>query len=1081
MFGLLREVHQNSLSEICKKTVRREKDNRKAPVVARVLGFGLFIGGAFNAALAQTTFTDVANTLGLAGADSSHGLAFGDYDNDGDYDLYITNFDSPSILARNNGDGSFTDVTLATGAVGPDEATGVAWGDYNNDGWVDLYIASDRDGDRLYQNQGDGTFVDVTEAAGVSDARQTRGVSWADYNNDGYLDLFLANRYGRDRSDALFKNNGDGTFTDVAPELGLIDQVSTFGGIWFDYDNDRDQDLYLAIDFGDDRFYINNGDGTFTDATEAAGFGPPEHAMGVAIGDSDNDLDLDLFVDNNQDGTNAMHGPSLLFRNNSDGTFTEVTLEVGLEDRNTVDWGTNFIDYDNDGDLDLAVVAGALLSDGQANVLWQNDGFGQFSEVTDSTFTSHNGAAYGSAWSDYDQDGDLDWFIANELDQANVVFRNDGPVANWLAIKPQGMMSNRDGIGARIELTANGLTQVREISGGASYLSQDPAEAWFGLADASEVDSLIIYWPSGQIDQLTNVAINQRHFIQEGQTQVTGPERISLATADISIVGAVAGERSSGYNVALGSDLNNDGLADIIIGAPRNDADDKEDVGRVYFVFGREDFTGTIDLNDADVTLTGVDAGDVTGLYVFSKGDLNNDGIDDAVIGAPRGDGFEDGLFEGGDGYIVFGREVWPESISLATEADVTLYAAELDSRACGAINIGDFNNDGLSDLICGGRAAGPNGLDKAGEAYVVYGRNDWPSTILLEDADVTFQGITVTEQLGFSIGAGSDLNGDGFEDLAIGAWWYDAPGQATFDNSGAVYIFYGSDNPASLLTPEQADVSFFGLYSGAKLGMILDTSGDVNGDGIADILLGGHDVTSPSVHRGEAYLVYGRSDFEPVFDLNQADVLLYDTGTGDPGNDGTLHNDLNNDGLADIVLADATAVVDGVSGVGEVFVVFGSTALPAQIGLHQSADVIYQGIGSLDQAGTAIAMTGGDFNGDGSADFAVGALSADPETGLADAGASYIFLGQSNPDETEEVLTVTRANFVASSQFVEFKVESSLGGDVVITAEGFGPLLYRESSAVHSARFTGISENPGVVSLTSSGGASVEAIVADR
>jgi len=377
-------------------------------------------------------FSDVTDIAGVGCTGSSRGVAWGDYDNDGDLDLYVANYNEANVLYRNNGDGTFTDVTSEAGVGCISHSYGVAWGDYDNDGDLDLYVAN-YGANVLYRNNGDGTFTDVTSEAGVSCTGSSLGVAWGDYDNDGDLDLYVANHY---EANVLYKNNGDGTFTDVTGAAGVGCTGSSYGVAWGDYDNDGDLDLYVT-NYEANVLYRNNGDGTFTDVTSEAGVSCTGSSRGVAWGDYDNDGDLDLYVANYNEA-------NVLYRNNGDGTFTDVTSEAGVGCTGHslgVAWG----DYDNDGDLDLYVT-----NDG-ANVLYRNNGDGTFTMV--GAGVGCTGSSYGVAWGDYDNDGHLDLYVANS--GANVLYRNNGNLNHWLQIRLHGTISNRSAIGTKVKVIAH--------------------------------------------------------------------------------------------------------------------------------------------------------------------------------------------------------------------------------------------------------------------------------------------------------------------------------------------------------------------------------------------------------------------------------------------------------------------------------------------------------------------------------------------------------------------------------------------------------------------------------------------------
>jgi PKD repeat protein len=964
---------------------------------------GVALGGVL-VTRADATFTEVGATAGVALAESSRGVAWGDYNGDGDVDLYVANAGATlSHLYENNGDGTFSDVTAIAGVPGPVNASGVVWGDYDNDNDLDLYVAGVNSPNILYKNNGDGTFINVTATAGVGDTRATQGVSWADYNSDGWLDLFVANRYGSDTTALLYLNNKNGTFTDNAAAAGVAGPYKAFGGTWFDYDNDGDLDLYTPVDFGDDHLYQNNSDGTFSDVTTTAGLGPPDHAMGVAVGDYDNDGDLDLFVDNNQEGADSSHGPSLLYQNNGNGSFSDVTAAAGLPDRETVDWGANFVDYDNDGDLDLAVVAGGLLTLGEQNALFQNNGDGTFSDVTIEMGVSAVMPSLGSAWADYDNDGDLDWYIANEQSVSNRLFRNEGPVGNWLVVRSQGVDGNRHGIGARITLSSGGQTRIREIVAGSSFLSEDPLEAWFGLGANTLVDQVTVEGMAGLLSLSTDVAVNTVLTLQEGSFPQTSAQTVvSLESADVRFTGAGPNEGAGAYNIAM-ADLNGDGTQDVVIGAHLASPNNVLNAGTVYIVFGRNDFTPEVSLSMADVTIHGIDEEDVAGIYLFSRGDLNRDGLEDLVIGAPKGDGENERRVDGGEAYILFGRTEWPAVMELSSEADVTINAAVSDSRACGALSTGDVNGDGAMDLLCGARGAdifrdsqNPALEDRVGQAYILFGRATWPSVIDLSvAADVTLSGLDKHDFLGFLVSSGGDVNGDGVDDFLVSARWAE-PANSALLNVGESYLFFGQSDLSETLGPETADVTFIGTYAEGESGSSLDNGGDVNGDGLADILIGAH---STSTRTGEMYLIYGRSAFSSSsVSLADADVVMVGMGLGDvAAGDGTIVTDFNGDGFDDILIGDPDASPsDDLAAAGEVYVILGGNALAATMDLKSSAAFIFQGKAASDAAGTSLNMSTGDMDMDGTEDLAIGAYAAD-SVGF-NAGEVYLIYGNKVP-----------------------------------------------------------------------------------
>jgi hypothetical protein len=472
------------------------------------------LGGCSSLPDHNPRFVDVTAAAGIV-TQGGRSAGWADYDLDGCPDLLITQAETPKLYRNTCGKG-FVDMSESAGVTGPKGGVGVAWADYDADGDADLYIASGSERNALYRNNGNGTFSNVAAAAGVDDERATTGASWADFDGDGDLDLFVANRFypkpESDITDRLYRNNGDGTFTDVAPQVGLaVADRKSFTGSWFDYDGNGTQDLYLAIDFNDDRLYRNDGRGNFEDVSQRAGIGGPAHAMGVAVGDINGDGCQDLVVTNNTRGApgDAEHGPTTIYQNDCNGGFSDRTRAWGVEDRATVDWGVHLVDWDNDGDEDLAIVSGGMLEGGEkeSNVLYENRG-GRLVDVTRQLGAQVNGAAFGSAWADYDNDGDLDWLIVNSK-KNTLLLENQAARGNYLKVRLRGGGMNRDAIGARVELTAAGRTQVKSIQAGKGYGASEELLAHFGLGSAESVERLRVIWPDGGRSELGAVRANQ--------------------------------------------------------------------------------------------------------------------------------------------------------------------------------------------------------------------------------------------------------------------------------------------------------------------------------------------------------------------------------------------------------------------------------------------------------------------------------------------------------------------------------------------------------------------------------------------
>jgi enediyne biosynthesis protein E4 len=454
--------------------------------------------GSTNSAVAvldiDPTFTKVTSgAIAMDGGDSS-GCAWGDFDGDGFPDLFVGNGGTKNFLYRNNGDGTFS--KLATSVPSRDSGYGGSWADFDNDGLLDLFV-SNLGSNYLYRNNGDGTFTKVTPFAGSSGSNSWSG-SWGDYDRDGWIDLFISN--GAGNNNALLHNNGDGTFTRVTLQRIVRDGGATIGAAWQDYDNDGWPDLYAANNGGVSFLYHNLHDGTFERVSSQRIATDSQNAIVPDWGDYDNDGWPDLGV--------GVFGRNMIYRNLSDGTFARQTNGPAvLDSQNSeiVQW----IDYDNDGYLDLF----SANAGGQNNTLYHNSEEGTFTKVTTGSIVNDGGNSAGCAWADYDNDGYLDLFVANwQGSRPNFLYRNNGNTNHWLKVNCIGGASNRNGIGAKVRAYATiggkAFWQLREISGGTGFGQTTPL-AHFGLGDAPKVEKLRIEWPSGIVQELSNVEVNQ--------------------------------------------------------------------------------------------------------------------------------------------------------------------------------------------------------------------------------------------------------------------------------------------------------------------------------------------------------------------------------------------------------------------------------------------------------------------------------------------------------------------------------------------------------------------------------------------
>ena len=491
-----------------------------------------------------------------------------DYNKDGWIDIYVTSSKLGALnkLYRNHGDGTFTDVAAQAGVAKANEggaSIDAVWGDYDNDGWPDLYIVR-WGANILYHNNGDGTFTEVTAKAGAGHQGNGSCAIWLDYNDDGLLDLYVCDYFQpvdlfhlkdtrimhEDFETArnggpkiLYRNNGDGTFTDVTKEAGVGDTGWTLDVAHGDYNNDGYQDLFLANDFGPDKVFRNNGDGTFTDVSDTTIGWDTYKGMNAELGDFNNDGWLDFYVCNIYTKEYVKEG-NRLHRNMGDGTFKDISFEAGVFDCGWA-WCGRFWDYDNDGWLDIMVANGYISANPKDEYftklamavtrpefdpidamnwpvmgdstfagyepkrVFRNEGNETFKEVAAELGLADTRDGRGLAMFDYDNNGTLDVYMSCQ-GQDGVLWRNDiGRKNNWLEVDLQGTHCNRDAVGARVTIWCGDRMQMREVNGGNGDHSQVPFRQHFGLAQAKAVDRLQIRWPNGYIEKHENLQPNQ--------------------------------------------------------------------------------------------------------------------------------------------------------------------------------------------------------------------------------------------------------------------------------------------------------------------------------------------------------------------------------------------------------------------------------------------------------------------------------------------------------------------------------------------------------------------------------------------
>jgi len=555
------------------------KDALSRPITA-----GGFVDGA------PVVFADITHAAGL---DKFHhrsggpekrtiletpgsGVALLDYDNDGWLDIYLLNGSTfpalkgkeaapRAMLLHNNHDGTFSDVTDKAGVANERWGFGVAVADYDNDGWPDIYV-SNFGKNRLYHNNHDGTFTDVAEKAGVALGGWSTGATWGDYDRDGFLDLFVPGyaKFDPDHpvisgqgglpsgfcqfrgievmcgprglpgeGDHLLHNNGNGTFTDVSSKAGVADKKGYYGfaSVFVDVDDDGWLDLAVANDSVPRYLYLNKHDGTFQDVSYISGFalndeGREQASMGIAVGDYNRDGKVDFYITNFSDDYNT------LYRNEGDATFSDVTFRAGIANLTLpfLGWGTGFLDYDNDGLLDIFVVNGHVYPGvdkqdwgttwAQRPLLMRNLDGTKFQEVPPATGSglavviTGRGAAFGDLFND----GHID-VVINSVDSTPTLLRNVVKNSNhWVTLKfVGGPKSPRDAIGAKAFVTAGGFRQRGDVISGASYASSSDQRLHFGLGTATKVDKVEIHWPSGAKEQIILPEVDRIYTVVEGK------------------------------------------------------------------------------------------------------------------------------------------------------------------------------------------------------------------------------------------------------------------------------------------------------------------------------------------------------------------------------------------------------------------------------------------------------------------------------------------------------------------------------------------------------------------------------------
>ena len=487
----------------------------------KILSRLLMVSIIFNYTLiGQIQFSEDAILLGCE--DSSYGLgwlgggiSFFDFNRDGWDDITVSSEAGDPVRFFKNNVGTFSEITFDF--LDPlFETKTVQWVDFDNDGDYDLFVTSNIESNRLYRNNGSMQLEDITISAGLDIlGNYNFGGSWGDYNNDGWLDLFICSRgdFSGENSNYLFKNNGNGTFIDVNSTAGIYtEEYLSLCAAFFDYNNDGWQDIYIANDKYDipNLMYKNNGDGTFMEVGEETGTNVSMESMSTTIGDYNKDGWLDIYIANTING-------NVFYKNNGDGTFTDIASENGTLFESLA-WGSVFLDAENDTDLDL-YVSGEL--DGATSFLpsafYENDGTGNFSIPFSAGFDNDTARSFSNAMGDINNDGYPDMIVLNYEPHDIFIWNNHSTQNNnWIKIKLEGVESNKQGIGSWIEISVNGNKQYNYTLCGEGYLGQNSAYEFFGIGESSVIDYIKVTWLSGAVDIIENPVINSHITIIEG-------------------------------------------------------------------------------------------------------------------------------------------------------------------------------------------------------------------------------------------------------------------------------------------------------------------------------------------------------------------------------------------------------------------------------------------------------------------------------------------------------------------------------------------------------------------------------------
>lgn len=835
-----------------------------------------------SAGVKAQTFTDVAISMGIDhswnGSFFAGGVSFADINMDGKDDITLSTQTTENMMIFRNRTSDFRDRVTPMGISELFRSKTVLWADYDNDGERDLLVVNANEVVRLYHNSGNGTHTDVTATCGMSTAiGEYTGGAWADYDNDGWLDLYVG-AHDFSLGNILYHNNGDGTFTDVTATAG----VANFGKMnltvsWFDFNNDGLQDIYSANDLNiGNTLFKNNGDGTFSDVSVSSGANLAMACMGIAIGDYDNNGYLDLYLSNSPDGNRFL-------KNNGDETFTEVATTLGMT-IGRICWGSTFFDFDNDGDLDLFV----SVSDGptgpgdpaRTNVFYTNNGDGTFTENSGSGLMTDNDYSYGNAVGDFNSDGWQDLIVLNANGTKTKLYQNSGGTNNWIKILLTGTSSNFDGFGSVIEVYQGGSKFIRSTHSAVSFESQNSRTNTIGVGTATVIDSIRVLWPSGIVDVLRDVPVGQLIDVVEG-TWASPIQHFRNVAMDLGI--------DHTYNVDfMGAgvsfvDFNKDGLDDITLGTEggnnieifRNKT--PRDFKNVVTRLGLSETSSSRTIiwvdydNDGDKDLFIANADNVSHLYrrdtpssftdVTATSGLSTANV--STMSAAWADYDNDGWLDVYIGNRVnnLGNYLYHNNGD-GTFTDVTTTAGVSNFDVLNlTVTWLDFNNDGYQDIYLA------NDFEQGNTLFKNNGDGTFADVSVSSGADLHFAA------MGLAVG---DYNNDGFVDIyvsnsPVGNGLLKNNGDGTFtdvaaslgllinkicwganfvdyDNDGDLDLFVSVSHGNGMSDPESQNVLFAnngdGTFSTPVYTWInLDKSqsygnaiGDFNNDGFSDI-----------------------------------------------------------------------------------------------------------------------------------------------------------------------------------------------------------------------------------------------------